>query len=68
MSLSTETIPVIDAIAPLGKGYAAWLVDIWGVMHNGVRAFPPAVEATRRYREQGGRGTLGFALMPFTRG
>jgi HAD superfamily hydrolase (TIGR01459 family) len=54
MSLSTETIPVIEAIAPLGKGYAAWLVDIWGVMHNGVRAFPPAVEATRRYREQGG--------------
>ena len=54
MSLSTETIPVIDAIAPLGKSYAAWLVDIWGVMHNGVRAFPPAVEATRRYREQGG--------------
>ena len=54
MSFSTETIPVIDAIAPLGKGYAAWLVDIWGVMHNGLRAFPPAVEATRRYREQGG--------------
>ena len=54
MSLSTETIPVIDAIAPLGQGYAAWLVDIWGVMHNGLRAFPPAVEATRRYREQGG--------------
>ena len=54
MSISTESIPVIDAIAPLGKSYAAWLVDIWGVMHNGVRAFPPAVEATRRYREQGG--------------
>jgi HAD superfamily hydrolase (TIGR01459 family) len=54
MSISTEAIPVIDSIAPLGKDYAAWLVDIWGVMHNGVRAFPPAVEATRRYREQGG--------------
>jgi HAD superfamily hydrolase (TIGR01459 family) len=54
MSISTETIPVIEAIAPLGKGYAAWLVDIWGVMHNGVRAFPPAVEATLRYRQQGG--------------
>jgi HAD superfamily hydrolase (TIGR01459 family) len=54
MSISTETIPVIEAIAPLGKGYAAWLVDIWGVMHNGMRAFPSAVEATRRYREQGG--------------
>jgi HAD superfamily hydrolase (TIGR01459 family) len=54
MSIGTETIPVIDAIAPFGKSYAAWLVDIWGVMHNGMRAFPPAVEATRRYREQGG--------------
>jgi len=54
MSISTETIPVVDAIEPLGKSYAAWLVDIWGVMHNGLRAFPPAVEATRRYREQGG--------------
>jgi HAD superfamily hydrolase (TIGR01459 family) len=54
MSIGIETIPVIDAIAPFGKSYAAWLVDIWGVMHNGMRAFPPAVEATRRYREQGG--------------
>ena len=54
MSIGTETIPVIDSIAPLGRGYAAWLVDIWGVMHNGMRAFPPAVEATLRYREQGG--------------
>jgi HAD superfamily hydrolase (TIGR01459 family) len=54
MSIGTETIPVIDVIAPLGKSYVAWLVDIWGVMHNGMRAFPPAVEATRRYREQGG--------------
>ena len=54
MTISSETIPVIGSIAPLGLSYAAWLVDIWGVMHNGVRAFPPAVEATRRFREQGG--------------
>jgi HAD superfamily hydrolase (TIGR01459 family) len=54
MTIGADTIPVIDSIAPLGSAYAAWLVDIWGVMHNGVRAFPPAVEATRRYRQQGG--------------
>ena len=54
MTISAETIPVIESIAPIGSSYAAWLVDIWGVMHNGVRAFPPAVEATRRYRGQGG--------------
>ncbi len=54
MTLSTETVPVIGSIAELGSNYTAWLVDIWGVMHNGLRAFPPAVEATRRFREQGG--------------
>ena len=54
MNIGTDTIPVLGSIAELGKTYTAWLVDIWGVMHNGVRAFPPAVDATRRFREQGG--------------
>ena len=54
MTISAETIPVVSSIEELGSNYAAWLVDIWGVMHNGVRAFPGAVEATRRFREQGG--------------
>lgn len=54
MTISAETIPVVGSIEPLGSKYAAWLVDIWGVMHNGVRAFPGAVEATRRFRGQGG--------------
>jgi HAD superfamily hydrolase (TIGR01459 family) len=54
MTIGTETVPVIGSIAALGSRYAAWLVDIWGVMHNGVRAYAPAVEATRRFREQGG--------------
>jgi hypothetical protein len=54
MTISADTIPVLGSIGELGKSYSAWLVDIWGVMHNGVRAFPAAVEATRRFREQGG--------------
>ena len=54
MTISADTIPVLGSIGELGKSYSAWLVDIWGVMHNGVRAFPPAVEATRRFREQDG--------------
>jgi len=54
MTVSTDTIPMLGSIGELGKDYAAWLVDIWGVMHNGVRAFPAAVDATRRFREQGG--------------
>ena len=51
MTISADTIPVLGSIGELGKSYSAWLVDIWGVMHNGVRAFPAAVEATRRFRE-----------------
>jgi HAD superfamily hydrolase (TIGR01459 family) len=53
MTLLAE-IPVIESIEQLGGGYAAWLTDIWGVMHNGRRAFPDAVAATRAFRAQGG--------------
>jgi len=53
-TVSSEAIPVIASIAEIGSAYDAWLVDIWGVMHNGLRAYPAAVEATRRFREQGG--------------
>lgn len=53
MTLTAE-IPVIDSIRELDSRYAAWLVDIWGVMHNGRRAFPHAVAAARAFRGQGG--------------
>jgi HAD superfamily hydrolase (TIGR01459 family) len=53
-TVAAAAIPVLASIAEIGTAYDAWLVDIWGVMHNGVRAYPAAVEATRRFREQGG--------------
>jgi HAD superfamily hydrolase (TIGR01459 family) len=53
-TLASEAIPVINGIAEIGPGYDAWLVDIWGVMHNGMRAYPAAAAATKRFREQGG--------------
>jgi len=54
MTIAAAEIPVIDSIEDLGSRYSAWLVDIWGVMHNGHRAFPRAVAATRAFRAQGG--------------
>src|SRR3972149_11965260 len=54
MTIAAAEIPVIDSIKDLGEGYAAWLVDIWGVMHNGRRAFPRAIAATRAFRARGG--------------
>ncbi len=53
-SASRGPIPLIPSIAPLAADTAAWLVDIWGVMHDGVRPFMAACEACERFRQQGG--------------
>jgi HAD superfamily hydrolase (TIGR01459 family) len=53
-SSSSPPIPLIQSIAPLAEGTAAWLVDIWGVIHNGVKPFADACEACARYRQNGG--------------
>jgi HAD superfamily hydrolase (TIGR01459 family) len=47
-------IPLVDSIGPLAEGTRAWLVDIWGVIHNGVRPFAEAVAACQRFRADGG--------------
>ncbi|MEO1204973.1 MAG: TIGR01459 family HAD-type hydrolase [Pseudomonadota bacterium] len=47
-------IQIVSSIAPFGQGRRAWLVDIWGVMHNGVRPFATAVAACQTFRRQGG--------------
>lgn len=54
MTVAAAEIPVLASIEELGSRYRAWLVDIWGVMHNGHRALPGAVAATRTFRAQGG--------------
>lgn len=47
-------IPIISSIEPLAAGRTAWLVDIWGVMHNGVVPFLPAAAACAQFRRSGG--------------
>jgi len=54
MTLATPKIPVISSIKDIGSRYRAWLVDIWGVMHNGHRPYPRAVAATKSFRQTGG--------------
>lgn len=51
---NSSDIPVIHSIDDLGSRYSAWLVDIWGVLHNGHRAHQGAVAATRSFRNKGG--------------
>ncbi len=54
MLSETREIPVVHSIAPLAAGTDAWLVDIWGVIHNGVAPFVSATEACRAFRQRGG--------------
>src|SRR5262245_48947013 len=58
MKADIHGIPVLDSISLFARRYDAWLADIWGVMHNGVRPFPQAVEACRVFREGGGTVVL----------
>lgn len=50
----TATPPLVG-LSALAPRYRGAIVDLWGVMHDGTRAFPAAVDALVRYRAQGGR-------------
>lgn len=47
-----------DKFSALAPRYEAVLSDVWGVLHNGVAAFPEAGDALVRFRAQGGTVVL----------
>ena len=46
-------IPIHASITDLAATSDAWIVDIWGVMHNGECAYQAAAEAARAFRAAG---------------
>jgi HAD superfamily hydrolase (TIGR01459 family) len=48
----------MTSLADLAPNYVAVLSDVWGVLHNGVAAFPEAIDALQRFRGGGGRVVL----------
>ena len=48
----------LDRLADLNAQYDVVLCDVWGVLHNGVQAWPLAVEALSAFRRQGGSVVL----------
>jgi HAD superfamily hydrolase (TIGR01459 family) len=65
--MTRAAIPILTSIAELTPSCDAWIVDIWGVMHNGRRAFDAAGESCRRFRAAGGLVVLlSNAPRPFT--
>jgi HAD superfamily hydrolase (TIGR01459 family) len=45
---------IIERFAPLARDYDVLLCDVWGVVHNGLAAFPEACDALRQFRAERG--------------
>lgn len=52
--MSTPAPLLIPGLAALAPRYRAILCDVWGVLHNGVAAFPAACAALQRFRRETG--------------
>src|SRR5215831_2861256 len=48
------TLRFVERLRDLVDGVEVILSDIWGVVHNGLEAFPEACEALHTYRKRGG--------------
>ena len=51
--MSTATIPLIERFSAISSRYDALICDVWGVLHNGVRATPSANLALAEARRRG---------------
>lgn len=53
-----QATPILSRLSDFAPDARAWICDIWGVLHNGVSVFQPAVAACRDFRATGGRVVL----------
>jgi HAD superfamily hydrolase (TIGR01459 family) len=58
MSLNSRVPPIVTNAGPILARYDVLFCDVWGVVHDGVRAYAPAVDALIRFRETGGTVVL----------
>ena len=53
----------LTGFAPLADRFDGFILDLWGVIHDGVRAFPAAVDCLHRLRAAG-KPTLLLSNVP----
>ena len=51
-------VPQHQGLSVLADDYDGFIVDLWGVMHDGVRAFPAALDCLERLRAAGKRSVI----------
>ncbi len=58
MTESAPTTPILPGLSAVADRYDVVLSDVWGVLHDGRRAFPGPAAALTRFREGGGTVVL----------
>lgn len=48
-------VPIHSGLSELAEAYEGFIVDLWGVLHDGVRAFPAAVACLAELKARGKR-------------
>ena len=56
--MSAQIPNIVSALSEASSPYDAILCDVWGVLHDGTRAFAAASDALARYRASGGAVAL----------
>ncbi len=49
----TPTVPIHDGMAALADSYDALILDLWGVLHNGIAAYPHAIDCLKALKARG---------------
>lgn len=53
--MESDRIPILTGVAALVGRYDGFILDLWGVLHDGVRPYPGVVESLRRLKGAGKR-------------
>lgn len=55
MSSGADFIPMLDRLSAVVDRYDGFILDLWGVLHDGVRPYPGAVDALRQLKRRAKR-------------
>jgi len=50
---SSRLVPIVAGLSALAPRYDGYILDLWGVLHDGVRAYPGAVACLTELRRHG---------------
>jgi len=53
MASTTESMTFIDSISDIADDYDLFLLDMWGVMHDGSKPYASVLETVKKLKENG---------------